>query len=421
MSQLSATSLASDPNLQGYWKMESDFNDFSSNGYNLTANNAPTFPTGKYGNGALFASASSHYASRATTSSANINITGAQTWVGWYKPTSFSSYQQIASLSSSDGSVSRAITASSDGSEHPVYWNIPGLTGNVIATTGVTFNTGQLYHLACVYDPTAGKMRIYVNGQLNNEGNCSGSPTTISDGNFALATRGDVSGVFLLDAQLDDFAIFNRVLDGSEISELYSGSSPSSSTSPSSSVSASPSISSSLSQSATASASVSPSPSRSVSLSPSPSPSLSISLSLSPSPSRSPSRSISLSLSPSPSLSVSLSNSPSPSRSPSLSPSLSNSPTPSSSFSLSPSVSPSSSPSRSPSPSPSPANYEPKYPDVSTNYNNLYSENSPVYANKYSDNTTNYSSKYSDPSTSYSNKYPPVETEYEDKYADFDD
>lgn len=221
MAEITATSLRRHPNLQGYWQFESNFNDTSSNGYNLTATNSPTASSsGKFNNGATFASASNQSARRATTSSANINTTGAQTWVCWYKPTSFSSYQSLMSLASADGSVSRALTPSNDGSNHALYWTIPGLTGSVIATIS-QLNADTWYHIAGVYDPTAGKMKLFVNGVLDNIGSCSGTPTAISDGNFSIGSRGDSTTVFPLNALVDDAAIYNVALTEQEIVELY--------------------------------------------------------------------------------------------------------------------------------------------------------------------------------------------------------
>ena len=41
----------SDANLQGYWRFEGNGDDTSSNNYDLTAVNSPSYDTGQFGSG----------------------------------------------------------------------------------------------------------------------------------------------------------------------------------------------------------------------------------------------------------------------------------------------------------------------------------------------------------------------------------
>jgi len=92
----STLSLGTDPNLQGYWKLE-NVNDSSTNAYTLTNNGVTTFVAGKFNNGANFVSASSQYLSR--TAATNLGITGTQTWSCWFKPASPGGTQYMMSVS----------------------------------------------------------------------------------------------------------------------------------------------------------------------------------------------------------------------------------------------------------------------------------------------------------------------------------
>ena len=84
MSEIRRTALYSDASLQGYWRLETDGTDSSANGYNVSGT-APTYTTGRYGNGGDFEASSSQYLAIAGSSSANLNITGSQTWSAWVK------------------------------------------------------------------------------------------------------------------------------------------------------------------------------------------------------------------------------------------------------------------------------------------------------------------------------------------------
>ena len=82
--EINANWLLNDANLQGYWRLESDGSDESSNGYDLT-NSGASFVTGKFGNGVDLELTESDYLYIVDASCPNLEISGSQTWSAWVK------------------------------------------------------------------------------------------------------------------------------------------------------------------------------------------------------------------------------------------------------------------------------------------------------------------------------------------------
>jgi hypothetical protein len=82
--EIISNNLYSDANLQGYWRLESDGEDLSSNGYDV-AGAVRGYVSGKFGNGADFELGNSDYLSIADTACADLEISGSQTWSAWIK------------------------------------------------------------------------------------------------------------------------------------------------------------------------------------------------------------------------------------------------------------------------------------------------------------------------------------------------
>ncbi len=208
--------LLASSNLKGYWRFESNANDSSSSGYNLTPTNSPTYVSGKFGNGADLEASSSQYFTIADGSCPNLEITGSKTWGAWVKPESIGSWQYIMSKfhNASQLGVRMGIT---DGGL--ARFQCKGLTTNE-AVNGVTvLQTGIFYHVVGVYDSAAGKLRIYVNGTKEAELTASGSS---SDSNtaFDIGTNSGDQHLEPFDGVVDDVFIFNSALTDAEIQSL---------------------------------------------------------------------------------------------------------------------------------------------------------------------------------------------------------
>src|SRR3990167_6894772 len=307
--EINATTLVSDANLQGYWRLESAGTDSGPNGYNLTENGGFFHVTGNFGNGVdLEASGLDDYLSITHASGGNLSIAGPITLYAWIKreATGAGNFEILSKMS--NGNAGYQMYIAGDNILHFTHRTI-----DLASTTSLT-STSSFYQVAGTYDGTT--FRLYING-VQEDSDTSGGTNSTNTVPFDIGAShqgaGDTPGAFW-DGLIDDVAVFNRALSGGDILALYNGTfGGSSSASASISPSASASPSGSASRSASPSASRSPSASTSVS----PSSSLSQSASLSPSRSSSPSLSPSASLSQSQSISPSVSTSQSSSVSPS--------------------------------------------------------------------------------------------------------
>lgn len=217
MAQLSQTALFSDSSLKGYWPMNGDFTDSSSSGYNLTAVNSPTFVTGKYGQAGHFVAASSQYANIASASCPNLEISGSQTWTCWIKPNSLANYE--VPMGKGGPNVAQRNLQFGDNSQGLFFTQTGLSTTPQIAYNPYTFSTSDFTHIAGVYDSSASKVRLYINGSKVNEATASGS-TSSAGYKFSIGQAGEW-GAFYMDGAIDDAAIFNRALTDSEILLLF--------------------------------------------------------------------------------------------------------------------------------------------------------------------------------------------------------
>lgn len=211
--ELSGTNLVNDANLQGYWKLE-DVNDSSSNAYNLTNNGTATFSSGRHGNAVSTSTTGPKYLSIADASCANLEISGSQTWACWVKAPSETPEGNV--MRKSDAGTVKDIYITS-GVPH---FRLQGLTTTSDISAEVTLAQDTWYHIAGVYDSSASKIYIYINGKLANSATASGSATD-TNGIFFIGSAPSGSNAF--DGQIDDACIFNRALTATEIATLYGG------------------------------------------------------------------------------------------------------------------------------------------------------------------------------------------------------
>jgi len=90
------------------------------------------------------------------------------------------------------------------------------------ATSETRVKPGRWTHVAAVFDN--GKMRLYINGELDGEGRATGptiapAPTTPVQLGWAAAG----SGKHYFKGAVDDFVLYNRALTAKEVARLYGG------------------------------------------------------------------------------------------------------------------------------------------------------------------------------------------------------
>lgn len=208
-------------NLISYFKLEeaSGTRDDAHGSNDLTDNNTVTQTTGKVGNAALFTAANSESLSITDAAQSGLDFTGDYSFSYW-----------INLNSDPDSVIQDTITKWNDTVQFSYIHEITATGYKVFHRNGATqeaaevtqtFATSTDYHIAVVYDSTAGTFELFVN---NSSIGTSAAITNSQDSTaiFALGARNlDAGGLRFLDGWMDEVAIWNRKITSGEISEIY--------------------------------------------------------------------------------------------------------------------------------------------------------------------------------------------------------
>jgi hypothetical protein len=210
--ELSSTPLAADANLVAYYKLE-DVND-SKASYTLTNNNTVAFNAAKFNNGGdLGTSNTNKYLSIAN----NLGLTdgGAKTFMFWVKlKTEIGSGTYTFYNWERSGTTWNILSYEYNAGTRRL--NVDGAGTDINYT--ITLGTSNWNHIA-VTESSGGTFTLYVNGILAGTGT-QGSGTSAGT---AFGIGANRIGGNLSSAIFDDFAIFNRVLTATEISDYVNG------------------------------------------------------------------------------------------------------------------------------------------------------------------------------------------------------
>ena len=227
--ELASTSFYTDANLAAYYKLE-DAVDSENDGtdYDLTNYNSVTFSSAKFNNGADFGTSNTNKALRVAN---DLGIDGGvSTFSFWMKvntdPSSGVSYTLLDHRGGASGVKEWFIYENAAGTRRLTYsWGRNGVADYNI-NYNVTLSVGDWHHIAGTYNGTY--IKLYLDGtQQGGDLAASGTGSGITDG-FSLAST--ANGYVFGSIMLDDVAVFNRALSGSEIASIYdSGGSSSSS------------------------------------------------------------------------------------------------------------------------------------------------------------------------------------------------
>jgi hypothetical protein len=227
MSELSTTTLNGDGNLQGYWKLENNLTDTSSNGYNLTDSNTADTASGKYGHGRQCTLASSPYAYLASV--ANLRITTSQTWCCWGNLTSLgdaTNHRTAMGLLDAGATHTGVLLRPSQAVSTKPRFTISTLSPAYVEAPDAV-STGVFHFFAGRWNSVTSTLSIFVDGVKTDQTGVTGSISFTGDEGFALSAAGLYTAGQYFDGVLDDCAIFNRALTDAEISLLsgYGGNS----------------------------------------------------------------------------------------------------------------------------------------------------------------------------------------------------
>jgi len=217
-SELYTTPLISDANIQGYWRLEANFNDSGPNGYNLTPSGSPSYSSGEFGNGVNLISAAS-YGLIADASCANLEISGSQTWGAWIKPAG-APITQAAILAKCNVGGTKYILFLYTASQNCAFY-VTGLTTNTNVASSNTISNDVWSFVVGRYDATGQTLSIYLNGTKTSV-TASGSHDD-TNSSFGLGIQSDFATPYYFDGMVDDAFVFNRALTDTEISQLYTG------------------------------------------------------------------------------------------------------------------------------------------------------------------------------------------------------
>lgn len=200
-----------DANLQGLWRFDNDATDSSANGYNLTAVNSPTYTTGKFEAAADLEADSTQYFH--TTTTTNLNVTTSQTWMFWVKPESITGWHCMATLDTVAVN-NRLFRYNSSGI---LVGSITGLSAS--ATSDAAITTGSWFHCVFRYDSSAGTFDTFVNGAKKST-NVTGTITASTPERLTIGIADDLA-TQMHDGLVDEVAMFNRALSDAEVTAAY--------------------------------------------------------------------------------------------------------------------------------------------------------------------------------------------------------
>jgi hypothetical protein len=204
-----------------WWPGGGDADDAITNNHGTLYNGA-TFSSGKVGQGFDLDGVNDHVR---IPDDAALRMTSALTIEAWINPSTRGTYDEVVSkwdvvVGSNQKSFTTAISPSGQfylalspaGTDSGVTW---------VQNWGAV-PTNEWTHVAGTYDGSA--IRIYVNGELNNQGSYSGG---IYPGTNDLGIGGNVGGGWLgqvgspFAGKIDEPTIYNRALGASEIREIF--------------------------------------------------------------------------------------------------------------------------------------------------------------------------------------------------------
>lgn len=213
-------------NLVSWWTLdETSGTRNDSHGTNhLTDNNTVLYGTGKKGNAADFEFANSEYLSIADASQSGLDITGDMSISAWVKIESApGNYKLVSKWGASNGSYMLAYydNAGTKKIRLDLYDNGDG-SNNVPVDWTYTLTNGTWYHIVVVTDvgATNSVSELFINGVSQGTGTHTGVNAIFSGtGAFNIGAYGGIDGY--ADGMIDEVGIWNKLLTGAEVTELY--------------------------------------------------------------------------------------------------------------------------------------------------------------------------------------------------------
>jgi hypothetical protein len=194
--------------LLAFYKLD-DTTDASGNGNTLTNNGGVTFSSGKIGNAADLNGSNWLVANP-------VGISGRDLSVFCWVKTSGGSYNFIISADKSGEQWGNIMTQ--PGGNYFLEYFLDGTYRNI--ASGTQINTDTWKHVGFTSSSSANQIKLYVDGSVVATEDISGYSGSFGNGTTGIGANW--SGVFAqVTGQIDAVGIWNRPLNGTEVSELY--------------------------------------------------------------------------------------------------------------------------------------------------------------------------------------------------------
>jgi hypothetical protein len=208
--------------LVGWWPFTGNANDESGNGNNGTVNGA-TLTTDRFGNTNQAYSFDGVNDFINFNSNSSFNIIDDITISCWCQSLNSTS-NQVQLVWFGDTQTAKDPYSIAINSSNLFYFRKDVSTGNTIRQVNSNTSASTIYfHVLGTYDVSANKMKIYIDGLLQDSINVDFPINYTTQNmllNFASANNGAQQ---FFKGNLDDIGIWNRALDSTEISNLYNG------------------------------------------------------------------------------------------------------------------------------------------------------------------------------------------------------
>ena len=207
-------------NLRAYYKFDDDAID-AHNGWNLTANNSPTYEAAALNNGTKLVAASSQYFNEAGGHDFEVKVSGFSI-SSWVKPTTLTDWDTIASYRNGDKQGQFIAEWDLNGRVHFIRWTGPSVNVDTYTTAANSVTAGVMYHVAITCGATA---KIYIDGT-------SVGTTDTTQGNGWEDVRQLEIGraypgaAYYANGVIDELGIWGRELTASEVTSLYNSGTP---------------------------------------------------------------------------------------------------------------------------------------------------------------------------------------------------
>ena len=220
--ELYSTSLYSDSDLKGYYRLE-NAND-SKNTYHLTSHDSPAFSSAKFNNGLnLGTNNSTKYLDIADSLGINGGNISFSAWVKLNaEPGNNIDYTFVNQTDSTADVRYTLIYGYSSGNYHLYFIRHKGTDQYADYVVSGGLGTVDWHHLAGTYDGTY--LRLYLDGELVAGPIAASGNGTYQTNSFNIGNaRNADSQIYHSNAVIDDVAVFARALTGEEIDNLVNG------------------------------------------------------------------------------------------------------------------------------------------------------------------------------------------------------